>query len=107
LIPWHRAVGREAAHTESIEAAGTACHRYDGGSYITASRRRGGGAHEEQRGSRYCLSPPLQRVVHHGIAALPGWRQRVENIVAVGTACHRYDSGSYITASRHRGDGST
>ena len=127
---WHRAAGTAAR----IEAVGTACHSYDSGSYIMASRRRDGGAHGEQRGSRYCLPPPRQWVVHHGIAppgrrctrrtsrqlALPviattagrtlwhraaGTAARTESIEAVGTACHRYDSGSYIMASRNRNGG--
>ena len=50
----HRVAGT-AARTESIEAGGTACHRYESGLYIMASRCRDGCAHGEHRGSRYCL----------------------------------------------------
>ena len=74
---WHRAAGT-AVHTENIEAAGTACHRYDSGSYIVSSRRgaaAGAAARTESiEAVGFCLSSLRKRIVHHGIAP-PGRRR--------------------------------
>ena len=83
-----------------------ACLHHDSGLYIMASRRRDGGVHGKHRGSRYCLLSLRQQVtvVHLGITP-PGRRQRTESIEAVGTAFHRYDSGSHIVQSSAPLDG--
>ena len=101
---WHRAAGRVAARGEHA-AVDTACRHYDSGSRIVASRRWAGGSAWRARGSGHGLSLLRQRVVHHGIAPR-GRRQHMDSFEAVGTACHRFDSWSYIEALRHRAGGS-
>jgi len=108
---------------EKVEADGTACHYYDRGSYVVASRRRSGGSAwgtSRQRvppvttatGGRTSWHRATGRVAVHGehrgrgyypsslrqgvvhrSIAPPGGRQRMENIEADGTACHHYDRG--------------
>ena len=101
----HRVAGT-AARTESIRAVGTVCHRDDSGSYIMASRRREGGAHGEHwrrawKALRQLVLPATTTTAGRTPA---GHRadERTESIEAGGTACHRYDSGLYIMASRRR-----
>ena len=121
---------------EKVEAEGTACHYYDRGSYVVASRRRSGGSAwgpSRQRvppvttatGGRTSWHRATGRVAVHGehrgrgyylsslrqgvvhrSIAPPGGRQRMENIEADGTACHHYDRGSYVVASCRRSGGS-
>jgi len=73
-----------------IEAVSTACHHYDNGPCIEASRRRlGGSAWSRHWFNSNCLSFLRQCAAHRIIVPL-GRRQRTEISEMEGTACHRY-----------------